>query len=87
MSYFICKSQCWLSLLTASHVHEVDRTTAGSMAAEGIFPFSFYGCPDCSGVSDFFEEIQCSIFCLDGSLSPIKLGLANEFGCRARLPV
>lgn len=36
MSCFICKAQRWLSLLTASHVHEVDRTTAGSCAFQWL---------------------------------------------------
>lgn len=35
MSCFICKAQCWLSLLTASHAH-TDRTTAGSCAFQSL---------------------------------------------------
>lgn len=42
MSCFICKAQCWLSLLTASHVHEVDRTTAGSCAFQWLLREYFH---------------------------------------------
>lgn len=59
MSCFICKAQCWLSLLTVSHVHTVDRTTAGSCAFQWLFREYYHADsvqqsavePDCVGVS------------------------------------
>lgn len=42
MSCLICKAQCWLSLLTASHVHAVDRTTAGSCAFQWLLGEYFH---------------------------------------------
>lgn len=73
MSCFICKAQCWLSLLTASHVHEVDRTTAGSCA----FFFFFSGCEGNISVLFFYgcfgkmwpspNDCLGPRFCPDGS--------------------
>lgn len=94
MSCFICKAQCWLSLLTVSHVHTADRTTAGSCAFQWLFKEYFHSDPvqqsavepDCGCFGQFvyfpiFLFIKSAFCALCWERTPIQSGLCNEFCC------
>lgn len=65
MSCFICKAQCWLSLLTASHVHTVDMTTAGGCALQRQLREYFYlaECDSCIRSAPEFDFLSRGSAC------------------------